>query len=207
MITRGKFSLTAILRQLARPLPPDPQSAAAASRSAMSQAAPSEPNPLAALNYQLPAPRPALQPLDCGCGCAQRLMRAAQLLQRQKEVGARLQRAVGEAAAAAAGECRGISGSAAAAGGSRSAHQRRTAAAVAQPAHHRPLPVPLTGARAPAAPCTLSRCASAAGRLCRGSERPRIGPSARRGRWAARLRGVSAASRRRRPHIFVSEHS
>ena len=54
-----------------------------------------------------PAPRPPLSELDCGCGCAPRLMRTAQLLQRQREVGVRLQRAVMEAVAATnAGECR-----------------------------------------------------------------------------------------------------
>jgi len=53
------------------------------------------------------APRPPLAELDCGCGCAQRLMQTTQLLQRQREVGLRLQRAVVEAAAAMdAGECR-----------------------------------------------------------------------------------------------------
>ena len=54
-----------------------------------------------------PAARPPLPGLDCGCGCAQRLVRTAQLLQRQREVGVRLQRAVMEAVAATnAGECR-----------------------------------------------------------------------------------------------------
>ena len=79
------------------------------SRSAPS-AVPSTSAPSAASGSARP---PLSAQLDCGCGCARRLMRTAQMLQRQRELGERLQRALlvaeaaAEAEAEAAGQCSG----------------------------------------------------------------------------------------------------